>query len=736
MVATKTSLPAGNHICPQDLEQWFAGIEAHYSEPQRDRLRSACCLARATLAEQMLGTGETRLRHNLATADILAHMRLDSETLETAILNGTLASPEVTPELLEQQFGPRVAHMVGNLTRLGQFGSLDASVREGERAEQAENLRRLLLGIAEDVRAVLVVLAERLHLMRASKRLSDEIRQRLARETRQVYGPLANRLGIWQIKWELEDLSLRFLEPTEYQRIASLLDGRRADREAFISHIIEVLKEKFAEAGVHAQVTGRPKHIYSIYRKMRRKGVDFDQIFDVRAVRVLVENLSDCYAALGVVHGLWRHIPGEFDDYIATPKTNMYQSIHTAVVGPEDKPLEVQIRTRGMHRHAELGVAAHWRYKENTGSDSELERRILWMRHWLELKDEGGDAEDFVDRFKTEFEPVKIYVLTPKNKVVELPKGATPLDFAYAIHTEIGHKCRGARVNGKLVNLTQPLVSGQTVDIITAKNGSPSRDWALPQLGYLKTAKARNRVRQWFKQQDYDQHLAHGRAAVERELGRLGVDERPDLERAAARYNFKKGDDLLAAVGRGELSPVQVLNQADIHPVKAPEPKQVPIAAPSSRPTKGEVVVAGVGDLLTHIARCCKPVPPDAILGFITRGNGVTVHRTSCPNMARLAPDDQERLVSVQWSSATKGDIAYPVDIEVQASDRKGLLRDISSTLANEDINVIASQTHSNHTSDVATMLFTIEIPNGDKLNRVIARLMQVPAVLQVRRRV
>jgi GTP pyrophosphokinase len=735
MVATKSSLPVGNRVSPEAIDTWLTDIGSHYSAKQQEQLHKACDLAAAVLAEQLLSTGEGRLRHNLATADILAHMRLDAETLETAILNGVLEGGKASPSLLKERFGAGVARMVENLARLGQFSGIQAVLQQREQAEHAENLRRLLLGIAEDVRAMLVVLAERLHLMRASKGLDDEVRRRLARESRELYGPLANRLGIWQIKWELEDLSLRFLDPQEYQRIASLLDGRRADREAFITQVIDTLKHKFAEAGIHAAVSGRPKHIYSIYRKMQRKAVDFDQIFDVRAVRVLVDTVADCYGALGVVHGLWRHIPGEFDDYIATPKTNMYQSIHTAVIGPEDKALEVQIRTKDMHRHAELGVAAHWRYKENSATDLDLERRILWMRHWLELKDEGEAGDDFVERFKAELEPVQIYVLTPQHKVIELPKGSTPLDFAYAIHSEIGHKCRGARVNGRIVTLTQPLASGQMVEIITAKNGTPSRDWLQPHLGYLKTSKARNRVRQWFKQQDFDLHLGQGRAAVERELGRLGVEERPDLERVAVRFNFKRADDLLAAVGRGELSPIQVLNQAELVPAKAPEPEQIAVSAPTAPPAKGEVMVAGVGDLMTHTARCCKPVPPDPILGFITRGRGVTVHRSNCPNLRNLSAAERERMVPVQWTSVPKVDSNYPVDIQVKAADRKGLLRDISSALANEDINVIRAYTHSDRTSDIATMRFTIEIGHMAKLDRVLGRLMQIPDVIEVQRR-
>jgi GTP pyrophosphokinase len=735
MVAVTTNLPAGTRANQRDIDAWLASLSPHYSTEENEQLRKACTLAQTVLGKRELETGETRLRHNLATADVLARLRMDAETLEAAVLNGVLETENVDAEQLQQHFGRAVVQMVSNMARLSQLGNVLTSFSSKEQRVHSENLRRLLLGIAEDVRAVLVVLAERLHLMRASKHLAEDARQALARQTREIYAPLANRLGIWQIKWELEDMSLRFLQPEEYQRVAKMLDGRREDRENFITKVIDTLKIQFADAGIHAQISGRPKHIYSIYRKMLRKGVGIDQIFDVRAVRVLADTVADCYAALGIVHGLWRHIPGEFDDYIATPKANMYQSIHTAVVGPEDKPLEIQIRTHDMHQHAELGVAAHWRYKENTGQDAELERRILWMRHWLELKDEGGEADGFVERFKSEFEPIQIYVLTPQNKVIELPKGSTPLDFAYAIHSEVGHKCKGARVDGRIVTLNHTLQSGQTVEILTAKNGTPSRDWVTPHLGYLKTARARNKVRQWFKLQDYDHHVSTGRSTLDKELSRLGITERPDLDKLAPRYNFKKGDDVLAGIGRGELSAIQVIGHAELRSPEPPEPERELVPAQTTRLTRGKIVVAGVDDLMTHLARCCKPVPHEAIVGFITHGRGVTVHRKNCPNVKRMPAADQVRLIEVHWSEQP-ADTRYPVDIQVQASDRKGLLRDISSAITNEDVDVLGVNTHSDRSNDTATMRFTVEIAGMQQLSRILNKVAQVPDVIDVRRRV
>lgn len=735
MVAVTTNLPAGTRADQRDIDVWLDSLAPNYPSEDNERLRKACALAQSALGDRELETGETRLRHNLATADILAHLRMDSETLNAAVLNGVLEMEKVDAQQLQQNFGRPVAQMVANMARLSQLGGILTSLSSKDQRVHSENLRRLLLGIAEDVRAVLVVLAERLHLMRASKHLADDVRQAFARQTREIYAPLANRLGIWQIKWELEDMSLRFLEPEEYQRVAKLLDGRREDRENFIAEVIDTLKTQFAEAGIHAQVSGRPKHIYSIYRKMHRKGVGFDQIFDIRAVRVLADTVADCYVALGIVHGLWRHIPGEFDDYIATPKANMYQSIHTAVIGPEDKPLEIQIRTHDMHQHSELGVAAHWRYKENTGQDAELERRILWMRHWLELKDEGGEADGFVERFKSEFEPIQIYVLTPQNKVIELPKGSTPLDFAYAIHSEVGHKCKGARVNGRIIPLNHALQSGQTVEILKAKNGSPSRDWLSPHLGYLKTARARNKVRQWFKQQDYDHHVSIGRSNLDRELSRLGITDRPDLDKLAPRYNFKKGDDVLAGIGRGDLSAIQVIGHAQLRSPEPPEREHEQVPTQTRPPTKGKIVVAGVDDLMTHMARCCKPVPHEPIIGFITHGHGVTVHRKNCYNVKRMPADDQARLIDVNWSEQP-ADASYPVDIQVNASDRKGLLRDISSAITNEDVDVLGVNTHSHRGNDTATMRFTVEITDMRQLGKILAKVAQVPDVIDVRRRV
>jgi GTP pyrophosphokinase len=730
MVTTSSRLPAGDEITAEDVAYWLKRLPQEFDAEDRKYLDKVSQLAVAGDAGVTSLCGEPQLRHAFSVAEILTDMGMDRETVAAAMLLGSLGSKQVNLQQISQSLGDNTARMVDDLTRIGLLTDLSSEVRPGDEEEHAENLRRLLLGIAEDVRVVLVVVAEQLHLMRSARGLSPELRQRLAGETRDIYAPLANRLGVWQVKWELEDLSLRFLHPEEYKRIASQLDGRRADRERFIHQVIELLHEKFGAVGIQAEISGRPKHIYSIWRKMQRKSVDIEQIFDLRAVRVLVDDIAQCYAALGVVHGLWRHIPGEFDDYIATPKANLYQSIHTAVIGPEEKTLEVQIRTRDMHHHAELGVAAHWRYKENAKHDADFERRIVWMRHWLERRefsDESGDLPDFLD---TELEATRIYVLTPQGKVIELPKGSTPLDFAYSIHTDIGHTCRGARVDGHIVQLNRPLRSGETVEILTAKNGTPSRDWLNPHLGYLHSSKARNRVKQWFKHLDFEHHVELGRSMLEREMTRLSVSHKPDLEAVAAKHNLQHAEDVYAAIGRGDLSPIQVAGVGGrLRPAQRPKPP----AAPKTAAVKGEVVVAGVDDLMTNIARCCKPVPNDPIVGFVTKGRGVTVHRRDCANVRALNEEQQARLVEVHWSEQ-QSQVAYAVDFLVVAGDRKGLLRDISAILTNEDIDVIGVNTNSDRKTDTATMRFTVEVCDMDQLSRLLAKVEQLPDVNVVKR--
>ncbi len=734
MVSITTNLPQDVSLERDDLMEWLARVSKGRSEEETEQLRVAGELAFRLHFGGVNEAGEDSLRHALAVADILAGLSLDTGTLVAAILHDALATCDLDLDQLQGLFGSNVTGMVRDMARIGELADLPGEVRREDEAEHKENLRRMLLSIADDIRVLLVVLAERLHKMRLLKNLPEEVRIREASETRDIYAPLANRLGIWQIKWEMEDLCLRYLEPAAYKEIAGLLDGCRADRERFIKRVLDLLQERFAAIGIQAEISGRPKHIYSIWKKMKRKAVGLDQIFDLRAVRVVVDSVGDCYGALGVVHGLWKHIPGEFDDYIATPKPNMYRSIHTAVIGPGDKTLEIQIRTHEMHEHSELGVAAHWNYKENRQRDAEFEHRAALMRSWLESKNETSSGEGLHDHLKPEFESPNIYVLTPKGKVIELPKGATSLDFAYGIHSDVGHCCRGAMVNGRITQLTQPLESGQVVEILTAKDGVPSRDWLSPHLGYLQTSRARSKVKQWFKHQDFEQHLNIGCASLEREVIRLGA-EKPDLEAAAKRFNLRKPDDLLAAIGRGDISPIQVAGHDERQRSRKRATASTRCQKKGALAVFSEVIVEGVGDLMTHMGRCCKPVPSDPVIGFITRGRGVTVHRQDCSLVQKIAEVEQERLVRVAWTSQAEP-TAYPVDIRVEANDRKGLLRDISALLANEEVDVAGVHTRSDPRMDRAIMRFTVDILDMTQLSRVLDKIAQLPDVQEVRRKV
>ena len=726
MVKAVSHLPETGALSQAQLTAWLAALARHRTRDEIHQLSRALQVIDEAHGDEEVAGG---LQHRLAlvqTADILDRLKLDTPTLLAALLADL---PENRLELAAE-FGEQVRRMLRDLARIRTV----AVSGSGETDEkQSENLRRMLLGLADDVRVVLVVLARRLQLMRVLKYLDEAEQKRIAGITQRIHAPLANRLGIWQLKWELEDLSLRYLRPDEYRAIARALEEKRVEREAFIRQVIERLQASCRDHGIEARISGRPKHIYSIWKKMQRKRVDFNQIFDVRAVRVLVDTVPQCYEVLGMVHGAWQPVPGEFDDYIAHPKPNGYRSLHTAVIGEDGKPLEVQIRTFEMHEHAERGVAAHWRYKEGGKGDAELERRIEWMRAWLEQPLEGQEAP----LSDAEFEARRIYVLTPQGRVVELPRGATAVDFAYAIHSSVGHRCRGAKADGRMIPLTQPLESGQTVEILTAKAEGPSLDWINPSSGYVVTSRARNRIRQWFKKQNFEQHVQLGRSSLEREVKRLGVP-RPDLEKLLPRYNLKSVDDLYAAIGRGEISAVQVANSGQAAPARPAEEEIVEKAAQRPRrstTSHGRVVVEGVDGLATTMARCCKPVPYDPIIGYITRGRGVTIHRRDCPVVKRLEEEQRERLIPVAWSESQPPG-AFLVDIQVHAADRKGLLRDITSVFSNEEVDVLGVKTRSNRRKETADMRFTVEVNDVAQLSRVMEKLNQVPDVVEVRRQV
>ena len=715
----------------EQVSNWVHSLGFSPDTEQSSLIHRAFLLADEAHGGQTRASGEPYITHTMAVAEILVKLHLDPEAVAAAILHDVVEDTPVTLAKIEQEFGKSVAKLVDGVTKLAFIEQKDLIERGTREHLHAESLRKLLLAMAEDVRVVLIKLADRLHNLRTLKYLPEDKQRRVARETMDIYAPLANRLGIWQIKWELEDLSFRYIEPEDYKRVASFLDERRVDRERYINNAIRIIRAEMTKAGITAEVSGRPKHIYSIWKKMHRKHVAFDAVYDVRAIRVLVEKVQDCYAALGAIHTLWRHIPKEFDDYIATPKENMYQSIHTAVIGPEGKTLEIQIRTRDMHAHAELGVAAHWSYKEGAKGDASYNQKIAWLRQLLEWKDESTDAGDFIDRFKSEVFQDRVYVITPQGDIIDLPQGATPLDFAYHIHTDVGHRCRGARIEGRIVSLTYELKSGEVIEVLTTKHGQPSRDWLNPQLGYLKTSRARAKVRAWFKQQDNDMNISDGRDALEKDLRRLNL-QNINHKMLAEQFKFHSVDEFYAAIGRGDISSTQIASRGQV--LSTPEPTQrdqVPVKR-KLRKEHEDINIQGVGNLLTKLARCCSPAPGDSIIGYITQGRGVTIHRSDCRNVLKMEGDNRGRLINVEWGEQVHE--TYPVDIGLETIDRQNLLRDILNLLSNEKININAVHTQSNKLDNTAHMEMSVEVTSVAQLSRILNRLGQLNNVIEVRR--
>ncbi|MCW9005369.1 MAG: GTP diphosphokinase [Gammaproteobacteria bacterium] len=666
---------------------------------------------------------------SLHVALILKELGVDETTLVVTLLSDRRLRNDEFSKTIAAEFGDGIKHLVDSVLWLHEF-HLDTSKQTAP--EQAERLRRMLLAMVDDVRVVLIKLAYRVQRLRELAKASDEKRYEIARETLDIYAPLANRLGIGQLKWELEDLSFRYLEPNTYRRIATLLEERREEREQFIVDVVDEINSLLTEAGIKAEVYGRPKHIYSIWKKMSAKQKDFHELFDVRAIRITVETVAECYVVLGLIHGRWRHIAKEFDDYIANPKSNGYQSLHTAVYGSRGKALEVQIRTKDMHQFAEFGVAAHWRYKEGSASDASLERSISSLRKLLD-PDETQD-EELLDSFKSELFSDRVFVLTPDGKVMDLPQGATPLDFAYAVHTEIGHRCRGAKINGRIVQLTYELKNGQQVEILTTNKAEPSRDWMNPNLGYLKSSRARSKVRSWFKHQDFEQNLSDGKASFDREVHRNGLSN-VDTLLVAKHFKLKKTDELFASLGRGDITSGQITSA--LHELFVPKEEQIiPLAAPrpvnKKKVSKDDIRVRGVGNLLTSFSNCCKPVPGDDIIGFITRGQGVSIHRKDCTNILNLENEKIDRLIEVEWG----GDLekTYPVSIHITAVDRQGLLRDVSKVLADDKVDVIGVNTLSDKDEQMAQMSITVEISDLQQLSRIMDKLAQLQNVIDVGR--
>jgi len=738
MVAVTHAAPQA--AAPQAVSAWLAALAPVYTDADRSHFASAYETARNAFGDARHPEGERLIDRSLGTAGILAAQRLDPDSLTASLLVGLPNVAGYDERRVIADFGADVATLINGVARMDVVHAAvdaNAGADSQQRSAQAENLRKMLLAMVDDIRVVLIKLAERTQSLRFLMNGDERLRREAAREVLDIYAPLANRLGLWQLKWELEDLSLRAIEPAEYKRIARLIDERRLDRERYIREVLALLRKELAAVDLDADVTGRPKHIYSIFNKMRRKQIGIDALYDIRAVRILVETVRDCYTALGIVHHLWTPLPGEFDDYIAKPKSNNYRSLHTAVIGPEGKPLEVQIRTREMHRHSEYGVAAHWRYKEGGAErrDAGFDDKIAWLRQILDWKDAVAGTGEWLAAFRSSLFTDSIYVLTPQGKVVDLPRGATPIDFAYAVHTSLGHRCRGARVDGQMVPLDYTLRNGQRVEIIAAKQGGPSRDWLNADLGYVQSHRARAKVRQWFKAQQLDETVAQGRVMVERELARLGQTA-VKLEAVAAKAGFAKTDDLFAAFARDEIHSKQV--QAAIHAVAQPTaaeaaPGEPEVVMRRSRATGSGhgILVVGVDRLLTGLARCCKPAPPDAIVGFVTRGKGITIHRAACANVGRIRAREPERLIEANWGAAREQ--LFPVDIVVEASDRQGLLRDISELLSREKINVTAVNTQTRQHQ--ARMAFTLEVESVGQLKRALQLARDIPGVFAADRR-
>ena len=700
------------------LDDAIALLEAHDNAPVRDALT----LAWPVLSPLKTPAGGSLFAHVAGTARIVDELRLGQEAVLAALLFELVERMDV--KALEP-FGEALslARAVAAMSRIEVLarGAQDPDV---EASTQIESLRQMVLAMVQDVRAVLVKLAERTHALRCAAKADPALQVQLGRQARELFAPLANRLGVWQIKWEMEDWTCRYLEGETYKRIATLLDEKRGDRERYINAILATLKVELGKNGIKADVMGRPKHIASIINKMRRKELGFEQLYDIRAVRVLVEKESDCYAVLGIVHNLWQPIPSEFDDYISHPKSNDYRSLHTAVIGPEGKALEVQIRTFDMHKHAELGVAAHWRYKEGGRTDARMEEKIAWLRQLLEWKDDVADAGEFAEQFRTELFQDQVYVLTPLGRVIALDRGATPIDFAYALHTDLGHRCRGARVDGVMVPLVTPLENGQRVEILTVKQGNPSRDWLNPNLGFIKTHRARSKVRTWFKQRDQGELTQLGRAQLDKERKRLGVGD-VNIDKIAQSLQFKSADEFLAALGRGDVGG-QVFARA-LREESAPV-LEIQVKARPPRKSVSGVIVEGLGDVPITLARCCKPVPPESIIAYTTVGRGVTVHRRSCPSLPKLNP---ERVLKAGWAeSPSEG--GFTVDIRLRAFDRQGLLRDVSDVFTKERVDVLRVNTET--VGEYANMALTIKVREAIQVGRLINKLSQVQSVIEVGR--
>jgi len=728
------------------IEQWLTKITAITDFHDIETVRRACLMsmdikAKAVEDDRVWAQEHNSFKIGLEMAQILVELELDQNAIIAAILYRAVREEKVSISVIRESFGPEIAKLIDGVARMAAISATHSPLKGsvlGQTQGQIDNVRKMLVTMIDDVRVVLIKLAERTCAIRAVKDANSEKRQRVAREVFDIYAPLAHRLGIGYIKWELEDLSFRYLHSSAYMKIAKLLDERRIDRESFVGRVTEKLELELENAHIPGEVEGRSKHIYSIWRKMRRKHLDFSEIYDIRAFRILVPTDQDCYAVLGVVHSLWRHIPYEFDDYIANPKENGYRSLHTAVIGPEGKVMEVQIRTKEMHEEAELGVCAHWRYKgtDVKSRSSGYEDKISWLRQVLEWQEEVGDASEIADQLSADVGEDRIYVFTPNGHVVDLPAGATSVDFAYRVHTEVGHACRGAKVNGRIVPLTYSLQTGEQIQILTSNNPAPSRDWLNPSLGYLRTSRSRAKVIHWFKAQDRSQNIIDGKALLGDELKRLSIGN-VSYQELTEQTQFNEPDDMFAAIGAGDSKPTHIAHIAQ----KLIQPKEQQLSLRLYQPqdgqantgSKDDIKIKGVGRLLTNIANCCQPVPGDPITGYITVGRGVSIHRQDCMNILQLEDMEPNRIIEVSWGQSE--DTAYSVNVEIQAYDREGLLRDITTILANEQANVTGVNSYSDAQENIATITLIMEVTSLDILGKVLAKVKQLPNIIDVRRK-
>ncbi|MGE5249249.1 MAG: RelA/SpoT family protein [Bacteroidota bacterium] len=727
------------------LERLISQLPETYNLADRELVKRAYRVAEEAHREQKRASGEPYINHCLWVASILAELRVPPEVVAAGLLHDTVEDTDITLEYLRGEFGDTVAALVDGVTKLTKLPRVsrgdqhqdsnngheelvmpDEPAMLGRRQDMiSETLRKTFLAMGDDVRVVLIKLADRLHNMRTLGYMPEAKRRRIAQETLDIFAPLANRLGIWQIKWELEDLAFRYVNPEKYREIAEQLAQRRPDREAQIESIKERLSSLLQQNNIQVEITGRPKHIYSIYKKMKEKGKPFDLVRDVRAVRLIVPDVPSCYAALGVIHTHWRPIPGEFDDYIAAPKDNFYQSLHTAVIYDDKRPLEVQIRTTDMHQNAEYGIAAHWRYKEGAKhADKAYEQRINWLRNMMEWRADVKDAQEFVDSMRSDVFQDRVYVFTPLGDIIDLPAGSTPIDFAYHVHTDIGHRCRGARLNGKLIPLYQELKTGDQVEILTAKRGGPSRDWLNPNLGLVKTQRAKSKIRLWFKKQEDEQNLAQGRDSLEHEMQRLGIKE-INFEKMARELGLKTPDEMFISLGNGDLPVARVIKQ--ISQEEANGDVLAVTGIPTESTSTDAVEVVGLKGLLSTMARCCNPMPGDQIVGYITRGRGATIHRQDCPNILRLK--DRERLLQVGWGQAVR---TFPVPIQIRAYDRQGLMGDVSKLLDGEGVNIVDVGVKVSRS--LADLNLVVEVRDLAQLSRILTRIENLPNVMEAQR--